>query len=68
MQREDSTLLNLTCDVEQPLFNRGRDAMKRGVVKTDFFGRSIEVLSDDSLTDYQEYFKSTQMAGNNHKF
>ncbi|MDO7282694.1 MULTISPECIES: hypothetical protein [Shouchella] len=42
--------------------------MKRGVVKTDFFGRSIEVLSDDSLTDYQEYFKSTQMAGNNHKF
>ncbi len=33
-----------------------------GVVKTDFFGRSIEIVSDDSLTDYQEYFKSAQSA------
>lgn len=33
-----------------------------GVVKTDFFGRSIEILSDESLTDYQEYFNSVQPA------
>ncbi|MGG4046138.1 MULTISPECIES: SDR family oxidoreductase [Paenibacillus] len=33
-----------------------------GVVKTDFFGRSIEILSDESLTDYQEFFEAVQPA------
>ncbi|MFM9278303.1 SDR family oxidoreductase [Paenibacillus jiagnxiensis] len=31
-----------------------------GVVKTDFFGRSIDLLSIESLPDYQEYSQSVQ--------
>lgn len=36
-----------------------------GVVKTDFFGRSIDILSDDSLTDYQGYSDKVSAALSN---
>ncbi|MFM9278298.1 SDR family oxidoreductase [Paenibacillus jiagnxiensis] len=31
-----------------------------GVVKTEFFGRSIELLTDESLTDYQRFTETAQ--------
>jgi NADP-dependent 3-hydroxy acid dehydrogenase YdfG len=31
-----------------------------GVVRTDFFGRSLDILSDESLTDYREYSEAIQ--------
>jgi NAD(P)-dependent dehydrogenase (short-subunit alcohol dehydrogenase family) len=32
-----------------------------GMIKTDFFGRSIELLSDDSLTNYREFIDAMSM-------
>lgn len=40
--------------------NIGVKLVEPGVVKTDFFGRSLDFLSIESLPDYQEYFDSTQ--------
>lgn len=40
--------------------NIGVKLIEPGVVKTDFFGRSLDFMSIESLPDYREYFESTQ--------